>query len=347
MTRCNSAAFVIQRLALHPRSRDRRRAGSRARPVRRSPRTSRPGCGRRGPRSARGWRSRRARRSAARARRPLRAGALFSLSRNSATSAERDSVGSRLLARRSSLPLTPGRSHTEVSWNTAPPRGNPGSALVSRLMPMPSSKAWFGHIPSTMTTRAASVEARAWTTTLPCRCRCAAVAVARPSGPAPRDGRARSAGPRGRCRGVLLKLVLRNERDGAGQAERPRRVAVVDDRDMSGKAAARMRQGRVPPSRRGNGTFCRRGRSRRGNGRPRNRASNRAKARRQTHRFRADCWRAGYGRSIRAGSSRSRDAARRGAGRARRSPHGLSGIRHGAAGSLARAAGRCARRRCR
>src|SRR5207247_3686751 len=46
-----------------------------------------------------------------------------------------------------------GLSHTEVSWNTAPPPGRPGSALVSRLMPMPPSKAWFGHNPSATTTR--------------------------------------------------------------------------------------------------------------------------------------------------------------------------------------------------
>ena len=49
-----------------------------------------------------------------------------------------------------------GLSHTEVSWKTAPPRGSPGSALVSRLIPMPSSKAWLGHSPSTITTRLCS-----------------------------------------------------------------------------------------------------------------------------------------------------------------------------------------------
>ena len=34
-----------------------------------------------------------------------------------------------------------GLSHTEVSWKTAPPRGRPGSALVNRLIPIPSSNA--------------------------------------------------------------------------------------------------------------------------------------------------------------------------------------------------------------
>src|SRR5215472_14754983 len=34
-----------------------------------------------------------------------------------------------------------GLSQTEVSWNTAPPRGRPGSALVSKLIPIPSSNA--------------------------------------------------------------------------------------------------------------------------------------------------------------------------------------------------------------
>ena len=34
-----------------------------------------------------------------------------------------------------------GRSQTEVSWKTAPPRGRPGSALVNRLIPIPSSNA--------------------------------------------------------------------------------------------------------------------------------------------------------------------------------------------------------------
>ena len=64
--------------------------------------------------------------------------------------------------------LYAGRSQTEVSWNTAPPPGRPGSALVSRLMPIPSSKAWFGHSPSTITTRVCMPsKARAWTTTLP------------------------------------------------------------------------------------------------------------------------------------------------------------------------------------
>src|SRR5260370_23075828 len=46
-----------------------------------------------------------------------------------------------------------GLSHTEVSWKTAPPRGRPGSALVNKLIPPPSSKAWLGHSPSTITTR--------------------------------------------------------------------------------------------------------------------------------------------------------------------------------------------------
>src|SRR5512132_1812545 len=32
------------------------------------------------------------------------------------------------------------RIQTAVSWNTAPPFGQPGSALVSELMPMPFSK---------------------------------------------------------------------------------------------------------------------------------------------------------------------------------------------------------------
>jgi molybdate transport system substrate-binding protein len=32
------------------------------------------------------------------------------------------------------------RIHTAVSWNTAPPFGHPGSALVSALMPRPFSK---------------------------------------------------------------------------------------------------------------------------------------------------------------------------------------------------------------
>lgn len=31
------------------------------------------------------------------------------------------------------------RSHTAVSWNTAPPAGGAGSSLVSALMPMPPS----------------------------------------------------------------------------------------------------------------------------------------------------------------------------------------------------------------
>src|SRR5205823_3274121 len=112
-----------------------------------------------------------------------------------------------------------GLSQTEVSWKTAPPPGRPGSALVSRLMPMPSSKAWFGHSPSTITTRfCMPSKARACTVMLPwllpIRTRSPSampsavsasgwtIAVGRPS--------------RARLDGVLLKLVFRKERDGAG-----------------------------------------------------------------------------------------------------------------------------------
>ena len=44
------------------------------------------------------------------------------------------------------------RIQTAVSWNTAPPLGQPGSAEVSALMPMPVSKLRLGQMPSTTTT---------------------------------------------------------------------------------------------------------------------------------------------------------------------------------------------------
>src|SRR5471030_3371465 len=44
------------------------------------------------------------------------------------------------------------RIQTAVSWNTAPPCGQPGSAEVSALMPMPVSKLRLGQMPSTTTT---------------------------------------------------------------------------------------------------------------------------------------------------------------------------------------------------
>jgi hypothetical protein len=44
------------------------------------------------------------------------------------------------------------RIQTAVSWNTAPPFGQPGSAEVSALMPMPVSKLRLGQMPSTTTT---------------------------------------------------------------------------------------------------------------------------------------------------------------------------------------------------
>ena len=75
-------------------------------------------------------------------------------------------------SRRNSSPITPARNapskwptvtaliscsyarltHTAVSWNTPPPFGRPGSALVSALIPIPSSNALFGQIPSTTMT---------------------------------------------------------------------------------------------------------------------------------------------------------------------------------------------------
>src|SRR5471032_951655 len=44
------------------------------------------------------------------------------------------------------------RIQTAVSWNTAPPLGQPGSAEVTALMPMPVSKLRLGQMPSTTTT---------------------------------------------------------------------------------------------------------------------------------------------------------------------------------------------------
>ena len=44
-----------------------------------------------------------------------------------------------------------GRIQTAVSWNGAPPIGADGCDEVSRLMPTPSGKAWFGQTLSTTT----------------------------------------------------------------------------------------------------------------------------------------------------------------------------------------------------
>ena len=84
---------------------------------------------------------------------------------------------------------------------------------------MPSSKAAFGHTPSTMTTRFCKPsKARAWTTTLPLplpmriRPPSAIPSALSASGWTSAVGRPSRAMPLG----VLLKLVLRNERDGAG-----------------------------------------------------------------------------------------------------------------------------------
>src|SRR5262245_59594391 len=107
-----------------------------------------------------------------------------------------------------------GLSQTEVSWNTAPPPGRPGSALVSTLMPISSAKARFGHNPSaTMTRGCMPSKARACRTTLPC------ALPMRTRSPSLRPSAASAAGwiiavgrlSRARLDGVLLKLVFRNE----------------------------------------------------------------------------------------------------------------------------------------
>ena len=115
-------------------------------------------------------------------------------------------------------------------------------------------------------------KARACTTTLPRRVADAQpVAVGERRAPASISGWTSAVGRPSRAMldGVLLKLVLRNERDGAAhQAERLLGIAVVDHRDMVGKRRqSRVARARSPPNRRGNEISCRHGRSRRGNAR--------------------------------------------------------------------------------
>ena len=144
----------------------------------------------RGPPSARGWRWRQAQRSAARASRrraperlsafprksaivgqfrlswqlafiriPLRPSIYFANAGTQRQTLRRRALGPRFRGATKTAHYVErhaGRSHTEVSWKTAPPRSSPGSALVKRIFKFPTSKAWLGHTPSTMTTRGCS-----------------------------------------------------------------------------------------------------------------------------------------------------------------------------------------------
>ena len=143
---------------------------------------------------------------------------------------------------------------------------------------MPSSKAWFGQMPSTTTTpRCSPSKARAWTTTLPrrlpsrTRSPSAMPSAASVGG---MDQHGRPALAREPSRDVVEAGVEERARRRRHQAERVLGVAVVDHRDMIGKRRQRARaRRRARPSRRGNGTACRHGRSRRGNARSRSRGA--------------------------------------------------------------------------
>src|SRR3546814_6404032 len=61
-------------------------------------------------------------------------------------------------------------TQTAVSWNTALTAGGPAQALVSRLMPQPSSQALFGQMLSTTPTSGCRPSnSFAWTTNEPLR----------------------------------------------------------------------------------------------------------------------------------------------------------------------------------
>src|SRR3546814_126719 len=122
-------------------------------------------------------------------------------------------------------PPQAGCTQTAVSWNTAPPAGRPGSALVRRLMPRPSSKARFGQMLSTTTTSGCRPSKKAARMTsepcrLPSRTRCPS-AMPRSAAAA---GWISSVGRFSRFSdpGVSVKVVLRKERAGAATRRKGR-----------------------------------------------------------------------------------------------------------------------------
>ena len=130
-------------------------------------------------------------------------------------------VTGRVFARRGPDASPSCRIHTAVSWNAAPPLGQPGSALVSALMPSPFSKWRFGQRPSTTTTP------RCWPSRRPRRARRPAprsIAEPGPGRPRVTPSAAQSCGPQQRGRDAAraspssafsVNVELRNVRAGA------------------------------------------------------------------------------------------------------------------------------------
>ena len=114
--------------------------------------------------------------------------------------------------------------------------GQAGSALVKRLMPIPSAKAWFGHSPSTITTRfCMPSKARAWTTTLPLPLPMRMRSPSRTPSPASASGWTSAVGLPSRAmlgRRVVEARVQERARRRRHEPKRPRRVAVIDHREM-------------------------------------------------------------------------------------------------------------------